>query len=225
MSKLRARSVFLLGAAAGVGAILALAVTAFGSSPAGPKNSTSTSGAEAPSSAPLAVFERPTASPDQLSAELAASVQGLEGTAGEISESLRPGRLVLGESRLLQMRLGGHSATLYAFPSRKGRICYALSTGAQSCVTDFTASDPISWSIVDYDGYGRGEPTAVFGLVPNNVITVDAVVGGSSLSAEVLNNSYFIEMRDGTTLPSALTAHFRDGKVTSVDLPRLGPLP
>ena len=225
MSKLGARCGFVLGAAAGVGAIIALVVAAFGSSAASLKNSTTTSGAEAPSAAPLAVLERPMERQDQLSAALAASVKGLEGTAGDISESLRPGRLVLGESRLLQTRLGGRGAALYAIPSGKGRICYALSTGPQSCIADFTASDPVSWSIVDYDGYGRGEPTGVFGLAPNNVVAVDAVGGGNSVSAEVLNNSYFVEMRDGATLPSALAVHFQDGKVTSVDLPPLGPLP
>lgn len=215
--KLGAKSAFMFGIIVGVGAVLSVGVLAFASED---RPSSRDASRGEPSHAPLAVFERGQTPRDAVPASVAATLRGLEGNADVVDE-LRPGQLVLERSRLLLADLDARGADLYAFPSEKGRICYALTAGPQGCVGRFSVEQPVSWSVFDHDGLGAGRPTAVFELTPNNIKGVDVGVGGTTRAARMANNAYFLEMSDGTALPDRLIVRFANGRSTTIDLSEL----
>jgi hypothetical protein len=143
-------------------------------------------------------------------AALAQSVRGLAGDQS-IPEALRNGAVDPNQSRLLLADIGPVHGGLYAFPSAKGRTCYALEGGPQSCHHRFTLEQPVGVTIYDPDGFNRGVPMGMFGLVPNNVVAVDIVVDGRSYAARLGENAYFLELPTGLWTRLEIVSTYRSG--------------
>lgn len=173
-----------------------------------------------PSQEPLAVFRSPRGPEDVLSAALARSAESLAG-GDDVREANRNGAMRTDESRFLLGGLGVQQADIYAFPSAKGLTCYTITTAGGGCQERFTAELPVSVDIFDADGAGRGVPTAVAGLVPNNVIAVSVVSGDTTTPAMLDNNAYFLEATDAGSTLDALVVTFSSGKATRIILPTL----
>ena len=168
----------------------------------------------------LDVFDRARVPTDVAPAGLVDALDGIEGTAS-IPTALRPGSLELSQSRRLAARLGELGADMFVFPTSKGRVCMALYVehrgGPQTCVSGMDA--PVTWSLFDYDGTGRGTPTGVFGLMSPDVVGVNVVVAGKAASATIENGAYFFEA-DRSRVPEAVIAILKGGQRSYVRLPR-----
>jgi hypothetical protein len=173
-----------------------------------------------PALPPLAVFERARTAADILPARVAARLPSLAGDE-RVPVEFRNAPVRLAESRLLLSGVGSLRADLYAIPTANGGLCYAFTRGPQSCLVELTAKQPVSVAQYDPDGPGRGRPSAVAGIAPNDVVRIDVVIGGRRRRAILRNNAYFYEASNARDQPSALIVRFRDGKRVHVELVRI----
>lgn len=218
--KLFRKKFFWLGLSVALGAMLAGGVVATaGSKPDRSSINTVAVGGQ-PSQDTLAIFRSPRGPEDVMPAPLARSAESLAGGI-DVREANRNGTIRTDESRLLLTRLGVQQADVYAFPSAKGLTCYTITTAGGGCQARFTAELPVGVDIFDPDGAGRGVPTAVAGLVPNNVIAVSVVSGATTSPANFENNAYFFEANDAGTTVDALVVTFSNGEETRIVLPTL----
>lgn len=218
--KLFSKSFFSLAMSVAVGAMLAGGVVAM----AGPKPNRSSINTVVvggqPSQDGLRVFGEPRGPEDVLPASLAVSAKSLAG-GDDVQAANRNGAIRTDESRLLLTRVGGQQADVYAFPSAKGLTCYTLTTAGGGCQARFTDELPVGVDIFDPDGAGRGVPTAVAGLVPNNVVAVSVISGETTFPATLENNAYFFEAQDASSTLDTLVVTFAGGKETRIMLPTL----
>jgi hypothetical protein len=134
------RALLFLGASFVVGLVGAIAVLVAAAGPGNARRAM-TAGDELPSNATFAAFLRPRAERDEMPAVLVRSVRGLAGDE-DVPDVLRNGAMDPGQSRLLFGGVGPVNGGLYAFRSARGRICYALEGGPQSCHTQFSLERP-----------------------------------------------------------------------------------
>jgi hypothetical protein len=177
---------------------------------------------ELPSNAMLRAFLRPRQERDQMPTLLAESVRGLAGEAS-VPDVFRNGAVDATESRLLLAGVGPANGGLYAFPSARGRICYALDGGPQSCHSRFSADHPVGITLYDADGFNRGAAPGIFGLVPNNVVRIDIVIDGRSYPARLGENAYHLELPTAQWTALDVAATFRSGSSVRTPVPTLGP--
>lgn len=152
--------------------------------------------------------------------ELAQSVRGLAGDE-RVPDVLRNGAIDPSRSRLLLAGVGPVHGGLYAFPSARGRICYALEAGPQSCHSRFSPEQPVGVTIYDPDGFNRGVTPGIFGLVPNNVVAVDIVIDGRSYAARLGENAYFLELPTARWTTLDVAATYRGGTTVATSVPPL----
>lgn len=218
--KLFSKSFFWLATSVALGAMLAGGVVAMaGSKPDRSSINTVAVGGQ-PSQDVLRVFGAPRGPEDVLPASLVLSAKGLAG-GDDVPAANRNGAIRTDESRLLLTSVGGQQADVYAFPSAKGLICYTITTAGGGCQARFTAELPVGVDIFDPDGAGRGVPTAVAGLVPNNVVAVSVISGETAFSATLKNNAYFFEANDAGATLDSLAVTFSNGEETRIILPTL----
>ena len=168
----------------------------------------------------LGVFSKPRASSDALPSNVRAVAEGLTTGTENVPTQLLPGDSVISESRLLLSHVGSWGASLYAWPTTKGRVCYVLTGAAATCEGDFTEAHPFGSGFFDRDELGSGEPGGVLGLVPDDVVSVDIVTASETYSTQVVNNALFFQLPDSTIVaPTALIAHYSDGTERSVRIP------
>jgi hypothetical protein len=217
------RSSFVLGFAAAIGALLAVGAVAV----ARPHSSAraklpASRETPTPSRAPLAVFEQPRGPRDDLPASLRASAADLAG-GPELEPEVRNGTVALSSSRLALSDLGAKEASLYLLRTAKGRVCMVLTNGPQGCDTlPFTAARPASWGLVDTDGYRKGSPTSLYGIVPNNVDRVTVVDDlGTRADARLGSNAFYLELGDGSAMPTSIVLGYAGGDSATIDLPAL----
>ena len=134
--------------------------------------------------------------------------------------------------RQLRGNLGRRDDVLVAFApalNSSGRpLCVILWRRSGSCPTIIHERHPgFDWQVsgsywTDIGGKRVVVPTAVFGVVSDDVRAVDLVVGERSTRLELVNNSYYAEIDDpapGAPWKVSLRATYRDGSAISVDLP------
>lgn len=218
--KLFSKSFFWLAISVALGAMLAGGVVAMaGSKPDRSSINTVAVGGQ-PSQDALRALGAPRGPEDVLPASLVLSAKSLAG-GDDVPAAMRNGAIRTEESRLLLTRVGGQQADVYAFPSAKGLTCYTITTVGGGCQPRFTAELPVGVDIFDADGVGRGVPTAVAGLVPNNVVAVSVISGETAAPATLENNAYFFEAPDASSTLDTLVVTFAGGKETRIMLPTL----
>jgi hypothetical protein len=217
------RPSFVLGFAAAIGGLLAVGTVALAR--AHPTSRPATSSAHvtgAPSSAPLAVLSQPREAKDDLPNGLVASVSDLAG-GPELAPELRNGAVQTGSSHLALSNLGAAKASFYVVPTAKGRVCLVITNGPQGCDDGhFTVARPATWGLTDADGYRKGRPTSVDGLVPNNVVHVTVVDDhGGRTDARLANNAYYLELPNPIAMPTEIVLAYAGGGSATIDLPNL----
>ena len=217
------RPAFVLGFAAAIGSLLALGTVALARPHSEPRLAAPSARATgAPSRAPLAVLSRPRGPSDDLPASLVASVADLAG-GPELVPEVRNGTVLTRSSHLALSELGATKASFYVVPTAKGRVCIVITNGTQGCDEGrFTVAYPASWGLADADGYRKGAPTNVYGLVPNNADRVTVVDDkGGRTDARLGNNAFYVELADGAAMPTSLVVHYADGGAATIDLPKI----
>jgi hypothetical protein len=217
------RPSFVLGFAAAIGCLLAVGTAAL----AGPHSSPRTATPEArptgtPSLAPLAILSHPRSAKDNLPPGLVASVADLAGSA-ELAPEVRNGTVLIASSHLALSDLGASRSSFYVVPTSKGRICLVITNGPQGCEdAGFTPARPGTWGLVDPDGYGKGGPTSVYGLVPNNADRVTVVDDhGAGSDAPLANNAYYLELPNPIAMPKEIVLSLAGGGSAKIAIPTL----
>jgi hypothetical protein len=152
----------------------------------------------------VAVFDRPRETRDNLPRGDCSLEYWLKGLIPNIPPSAA---LRLSESRLLAGDLGSKHRQLFAVPVSTGEVCYVLVPNAtDSCgdVFDFTFWDP--------DHYMEGEPTMVYGMVPNDVIGVQLRDRGRWNDAQVALNAFYYESSSWDFHGGSIRLHYRSGE-------------
>lgn len=100
---------------------------------------------------------------------------------------------------------GGHS--IYAVPTGGGAVCVGLSGVSSGCVPSFPPDLPVDWSVGKPDTLplGQGEPVALWGIAPDDVVQVQVRVAGELHDAGVERNAFFFEAADNATAAEAFT--------------------
>lgn len=213
------RIYFLLGFAAALGLLAALAVVAAGGDATASQDDGLASTA-VPSREPLAVFDRARAARDSLPPSLVDEARELEGDAS-LPEEVQNGSMVVTQSRLLLDGVGSFGIDVYVFPSTKGRTCYLMTKFGGGCTAPFTVDQPVNMSIFDPDGLGNGVPVTIMGLVPNNVESVDVHTAGIEHRALVTNNAYFFQAPSPTAEIEKIVVYFSSGASRGIAIPAL----
>jgi hypothetical protein len=211
---------FWLGFSLGLGLLLTAMLAVLGV-PASTSEATGATDGPVPSSQLSAIFSRPRTAEDVLPPALAARVvESLPG-APPVPEEARNGRLYLDQSRRLLAGMGSAGVSLYAFPSERGGICAVFDRWGGGCLgaPAFTPDRPISVDLIDPDGPGGALPAVVAGLVPDNVVGVQVLVGDKTYEAVVKNHAYFLELPSANDRPQAVRALFSGGELATVALP------
>jgi hypothetical protein len=145
-----------------------------------------------------------------------ASATGL--TAGQAEHSLR-----LVQSGLT---LGEQTLNLYAFPGRDGSACVFLAPQQGGiCLPTWGESNPaqdgVAWAAWGSNGPKTSTgPLGVFGLVADNVSSVEADVSGVTRSIPIVDNSFYTDydsIKDTDAI--ALTVTFDDGTTRTFHAP------
>ena len=132
-------------------------------------------------------------------------------------------QVAAGSSHLALSDLGSAKASFYVVPTAKGRGCIVITNGPEGCIEDhFTTAQPATWGLADADGYRKGSPTSVDGLVPNNVVRVTVVDDhGGRTDARVGNNAYYLELPNPVAMPTQIVVGFAGGGSATVTLPEI----
>jgi len=216
------RPSFVLGFAAAIGGLFAVGAVALAQPHRAARPATKALVAKGvPSRDPLAVLSHPRSAKDDLPAALASSAADLAG-GPELAPEVRNGTVRIASSHLALTDLGAQKRSLYIVPTTKNRVCEVMANGPQGCgEADFTPANPGSWGMFDVDGYAKGAPTSVYGLVPNNVDRVTVVDDrGASTIAQLANNAYFLELPDATAMPKSIVLSFSDGGSATMQVPK-----
>jgi len=133
--------------------------------------------------------------------------------------------------RLVQSGLSlGQEATgnisLYAFQGNSNTGCLFI-TGPDSggiCLPSWMTSNPaldgIAWAAGGGDSLQTPGPLAVYGLVADNIRSVDADISGTIRSIPIVNNSFYTDYTGITSTDSvALVVHFDDGTTRTFTAP------
>lgn len=161
-----------------------------------------------------AVFRRPPRSSDVAMQKLARADGLLDSVGGPGRAVASLGRPLYADTRLIVGTVGDG---VYALPTTTGAVCVgAVPNGGNGCTG--TGGGPHGLS-VDYDAPSDGRPFRLYGLVGDDVVGVDAVVGGVARQAELGENGYSIELADaGWDRLSKLVLHLHGGATETVAL-------
>jgi hypothetical protein len=151
-----------------------------------------------------AVFRRASNGEDLRVRETATEDSFVDSAGNDPTESAL-GEAMYGETRLVS---GTPGNGLYAYPTTKDAVCVGhMPNGGGAC------GDPGPHGLtVGYDEPADGEPFITYGLVGDDVRSIDVVIDGITHHAEVRENGYMLEVpagRGGQT--EHLILHLRDG--------------
>lgn len=130
--------------------------------------------------------------------------------------------------RLVQTRLtlGNQTLDLYAFPGDDGSACvYLVPQVGGICLPtwgqDNPAQDGVAWAAWGGNAPpGPTGPLGVFGLVADNVTSVEADVGGVTRSIPIVDNSFYADYDSiASTDAIALIVRFGDGTTRTFHAP------
>jgi hypothetical protein len=166
------------------------------------------------------VFARPRNDADRRAGQLAGQWGALDLGTGDEYEDLElppglsreewratlPGEVLKDEGRLLLEGLGGEDDMLYAAPTSNGHICHALLPNGGGG-TSAPGPDGLHLSA----SYTRGS-LVVYGLVGDEIASVDVVLDGETHSARMGENAFGRRfMEPGPTKLEAVVLHRRNG--------------
>jgi hypothetical protein len=215
--RLTHRRIFWLGFVTGLASLTALSIVAFagGSSSSSPQEGAATPPLVAASGA-MSVFAQPRTAADRLPSSLDSFLATLE---EPVAESLRPGGSDTSLSHRLLADVGSDHGDVYALPTDKGGVCFALTSGPYGgCVDSFGGEAPIPVIVVDPDQDYTGQPSEVFGVAPDSAVSIDVIEAGTAHPAQLRNNGYFDQLSNPTDYAQAVVANYRDGSSARVDL-------
>jgi hypothetical protein len=142
-------------------------------------------------------------------------------SAGKPSD-VAVGQSELAQGRLLQTGLGTGNWSIYAYPTTAGHVCYGLADVGAGCIPGFLHGFPVSFNVVkpDLQATGKGAPVVVYGLAPDDVVSVTVNVSGDKpYTAAVTNNSYFTQLDSNdlsTSDVQSLTVAFANGSSATI---------
>ncbi len=172
-----------------------------------------------------AVFCRPRTAADRESGELAHTLGVLGGPDDDADDLLPPelpdhlreelslGEVIEDEGRLLLAGLGGEQDTLYAAPTTKDAIAYAvLPNGGGGC--SVPGPDGLVLSYV-----WSSESLVLHGLVDDGVVAVDVIVDGEARPAVMGENGFGVHMAAvSQSNVDRIVLHRQDGTQNEIDL-------
>lgn len=161
----------------------------------------------------LAVFARPRRASDSPPEEVVRSFKTYDVLATDgISNELDPGRVDLGEARLLfEVDLRGKIAPFYAAPTQNGWVCYEIGDVTSNCVRDLTTRS-ISAAI---DDISEGRAWLVHGLVGDDVETLVVHTKAATVAAHVASNGFYALVPPWRG-QATVAARMKDGTVDHV---------
>jgi hypothetical protein len=149
-----------------------------------------------PTAAKLAVFGEPARPSDSFSG----SQDRLD--LERMPEELRPGRQLLGRSRLLIPPADAEGFRLYGVPTEKGWVCLHLldsgeptGSGSSGCTRDLTEG-------VEYGMSGNESLFTVYGLVADDARGVKILAGGKTYPALLGRNSFIFQANPEKVCPT-----------------------
>ena len=129
-----------------------------------------------------------------------------------------PGQAPLGSgdpssARTLLSNLGRARRALRSVATSSGGVCLILSGFPPQCVPTLKSGSEIAWYIAP-----SASPTIIFGIVRDDVESVEAVTADDrSITARLANNAFYLELSDGQA--TRLVVHLADGSSDDVPLP------
>jgi hypothetical protein len=157
-------------------------------------------------------------------ADVAAALTATDTTlTGGADTSMLPGRASLGRGAVLLQNVGVSRRTLYAFPTDRGRVCFALTDVGAGCTDGFSNAVPVNVTVGKPDGKptGSGEPIVVWGIASNAVKQINVVINGSSHAATLSRNAFFYQLSSNATSAEevqSLVVTLRGGATRTIDL-------
>lgn len=152
-------------------------------------------------------------------AELLAFATGQDSDQGDQSVRRGPGPPLPGKTRRLLDGLGSKRAALYAAPTGRGWVCYALTHGIGLKCLPSLIGDAV-WTL-RFTREGRTATLQLHGIVSDDVNRVMVVTPTATEDAEVANNAFFFERTGGSIHPDdlpRLILEYRDGSRKSIGL-------
>lgn len=130
--------------------------------------------------------------------------------------------------RLVQSGLSlgnAHGLSLYAFPGNSGSACIFLTGSGGICLPTWMNSNPaldgVAWAAWGDDGpMAPTGPLGVFGLVADNVQSVETDISGTTRNIPIVNNSFYADSDQITNADSIeLIVRFDDGSTRTFHAP------
>jgi hypothetical protein len=122
--------------------------------------------------------------------------------------------------------LGDQTVNLYAFPGNDGSACVFLEPGVggiclPTWMKDNPALDSVAWAAWPGDGPpAPNGPLGVFGLVADNVSSVEADISGVTRTIPIVDNSFYLGYDSIKSTDSIdLTVRFGDGTTRTFHAP------
>lgn len=135
----------------------------------------------------------------------------------------------LASLRLLRDNLGSAKEALYVFSTGEHPLCFALWPRGASCQTGSLTALPgvllqLSPGGAGYPGQPDDLHAALAGVATDDVDSIALTMAGSSHSASITNNAFFLDLGLLADWPSStieITATYADGSKRSIALPNL----
>lgn len=207
---------FVISVAAGLS--LALVVGAVASShransPAAAKQSLARSEARLatrPDRTVMRVFARSATLGDAVPASIQSTLAQFAGAP--VDSAINPGTSILSDARRAIVDAGNAQASLYLVPTDKGSLCmlWAPDVYGGGCTAGFAPGV----HAVYLRGFSNGQ-SWVWGILQNDVTSVDAVVNGQAVPVTLAQSAFFYQ---GPALPDSLQLTLNDGSVTNLPL-------
>lgn len=145
-------------------------------------------------------------------ASLAAAVSALNASGGPATGAASVGSINAGELHPLLTNVGNLNDSVYAAVTDAGEVCILDAQGPAGCFDQFTSSIPVIWQGAISS---NGTWTHITGLAPDRVEGVAIEGDGTTQSAILRNNAFYVEP---TGHPTALLLTYRDGTTQTVPL-------
>lgn len=173
------------------------------------------------------VFSRPKNAGDEEAAEIAARWGALDigvdeetdldrppGISEEQWRVMRPGELLTEQGRLLLRGLGGEEDMIYAAPTANDHICVELlPNGGGGCGSPGPDGLDLYWT------YTPRESLVVYGLVSDEITSVDVLIAGETYVARMGENAFGVRVGGAQARgPDTVVLHRRDGTRRTIPL-------
>ncbi|MGH7189975.1 MAG: hypothetical protein ACREF0_12455, partial [Acetobacteraceae bacterium] len=163
-----------------------------------------------PDRAVMRVFARSATPGDAVPASIRDTLAQFAGAP--VDPAINPGTSILSGARRAIADAGIAHASLYLVPTDKGSLCmlWAPDVYGGGCTAGFAPGA----HAVYLRGFSNGQ-TWVWGILRNDVTSVDAVVNGQAVPVTLAPSAFFYQ---GSALPSSLQMTLTDGSVTTLSV-------